>query len=121
MNTEHLDIEAYAKTGDTDAVVSLLSRSIGHLRVGGAPEEEPLIYQSGSVSVVLQPSEDGFLSVWIRGCEAWPSCPALGRHLAKELGLVVRCDPGNEFPEVSPYSNVFLEIEGSDERLVPWG
>lgn len=121
MNTELFDIEAYARTGSLGAVVSLMSRSIGPLELSGVPEDEPLIFQSGNVSVVLQPCEDGFLSVWVRGSAAWSSCSALGRHLAKELSCVVRCDPGNEFPEVSPYANVFLEIDGCNESLVPWG
>jgi len=121
MNTEQYDIEVFAKTGNTNAVVSLLSRSIGPLTSSGSPDDEPQIYQHGSASVVLQFSEDGFLSVWVRGSTAWSSCCALGRHLAKELRCVVRCDPGNEFPEVSPYSNVFLEIKGDKESLVSWG
>lgn len=121
MNAGHLDVEAYAKTDDTDAVVSLLSSNIGPLRSSDSPGDEPRIYQFADVYVVLWSGEGGFLSVWVRGSTTWPSCPALGRHLAAGLGCVVRCDPGNEFPEVSPYSNLFLEIEGDKERLVPWG
>jgi hypothetical protein len=115
------DVEAYAKTSDIDAVVSLLSRSIGALRSSDSPEAGPRIYDAGSVSVVLWPREDGFLSVWVRGNTIWSSSPTLGRHLARELCCLVRCDPGDEFPDVSPYSNVFLEIEGGKESLVPWG
>jgi hypothetical protein len=121
MNTSHLDVEVYVKTGDSSAVVSLLSRSIGPLAPNSPPKSELQIYEFESVSVILQPSEDGFASVWVRGSGAWPSCPALGRHLARELRCIVRCDPEREFPEVDSHSNVFLEIDGDKEHLVPWG
>jgi hypothetical protein len=121
MNTDHRDVEAYVRIESANAVVSLLSRSVGHLRSSDSPTSWPRIYQHKGVSVVLQPSEDDFLSVWVRGSEVWSSCAALGRHLAKELRCVVRCDPETEFPKISPHSNVFLEIEGNKETLVPWG
>jgi hypothetical protein len=121
MNTDHRDVEAYARIESASAVVSLLSRSIGPLTSSDSLTQWPQIYRHEGVSVVLQPSEDKFLSVWVRGSEVWASCAALGRHLAKELHCVVRCDPENEFPKVSPHSSVFLEIDGSKETLVSWG
>jgi hypothetical protein len=121
MDTEQRDIEAYAKTSSAGAVVSLLSRTIGQLRSKSPPEDALQIYEFEGVCVVLQPSEDGFLSVWVRGSNAWSSCSDLGRHLANELRCVVRCEPGRQFPAVSPQSDVFLEIEGSRESLISWG
>ena len=116
-----MDVEAYVKTADRTAVILALSKCVGLLNLDGPPEGEAYIYQAEGVSAVLQPSEDGFLSVWVRGSSAWSSCATLGRYLANELRSIVCCDPGGEFPEVSPYSNVFLEMSGDGENLVPWG
>jgi hypothetical protein len=119
---EQLDVEAYIKTSDVGAVISLLSKTLGTLEVESIPLGNELhVFTSGRVRVILQPSEDDFLSVWIRGSEAWPSSPLLGRHLASHFPCAVRCDPGDEFPEVSPYSSVFLHIECGRESLITLG
>jgi hypothetical protein len=121
MNAGADDIEIYAKTDFPGEVVSILSRSIGPLKSDGSSAEGLQIFRFESVSVVLQPSEDGFVSIWVRGSSAWSSCPALGRYLARELRCIVRCDPGCEFPDASPYSSTFLEINGDNESLISWG
>jgi hypothetical protein len=121
MSIGQVEVEVYVKTVDRTAVISALSKYVGLLSLCGSPEGGVYIYQAEGVSAVLQPSEDGFLSVWVRGNSDWSSCATLGRYLANELRSIVRCDPGGEFPEVSPYSNVFLEISGDGESLVPWG
>lgn len=120
MNTDQVAIEAYVKTADRTAVISALSKCVGPLNLDGPPEGEVHIYRAEGVSVVLQPSEDGFLSVWVSGSSAWSSCTELGRYFAREIRSIIRCDPGGEFPEVSPYSNLFLEISGAGESLVAW-
>ncbi|MEN3113132.1 hypothetical protein ACFONG_16200 [Uliginosibacterium paludis] len=120
MNAEAFDIEVYAKIDSGNAVILLLSQSLGPLQQSCAHEDVGLTFHSGSITVILQPSEDGFLSIWVRNSSVWSSCPALGRHLAKELGCIVRCDPGHEFPEINPRSSVFLEIEAGNERLLHW-
>jgi hypothetical protein len=70
MSTEQADIEAYVQTTDRTAVVSALSKCVGLLNLDGPPEDEVHIYQAEGVFVVLQPSENGFLSVWVRGSSA---------------------------------------------------
>jgi len=121
MNSKQGEVEAYAKTSDTGAVISLLSRTIGTLTTDCKSGEFPRIYTFEGTTVVLGASEDGFLSVWIRGATMWPTSSAFGRCLAAQLDCVVRCDPGREFPAVSPYSNVFLQIERGAESFVAWG
>ena len=121
MSTEPVDIEAFVKTEDASAVVSLLSKCFGALKAtAGSPEIDMQIYEYEGVTVILQPVADGFLSVWARGNTPWLSCPALGRYLAKELHCTVLCDPGQEFPEISPYSDEFLEIKGEQERIITY-
>lgn len=120
MSTELNDIEAYVKAANPSEVVPVLSRAIGPLKPDGSSTGGLQIFRFENVSVILLPSEDGFVSVWVRGSPAWSSCPALGRHLARELNCIVRCDPESEFPDVSPYSDTFLEINGNNECLVSW-
>ena len=118
MNLDKHDVEAYAKTSDMGTVVSVLSRAIGALVIDCPADTDPMILKFQDTSVVLGRSEDGFLSVWVRGSHAWATSPALGRYLATALHCTVLCDPGCEFPEVSPYSSVFLQIENGRESLV---
>jgi hypothetical protein len=120
MSTEQPDIEAFAKTSDVSSLMSALSAAIGEPQVKPWMNEELKIYECKDLLVVLHPSQDDFLGVWIRGRSPWPSSPALARHLADRLRCVVRCDPGAMYPEVDPLSDVFLEIEGHRESLVTW-
>ncbi|NHZ89159.1 hypothetical protein F2P45_09035 [Massilia sp. CCM 8733] len=121
MTLTQLDIEAFAKTSDRDAVLALLATVIGPLeRDDDLPEDYDLrIYKSGGMIVVLQAMEDGLISVWVRGASPWPSSPALGRYLAAQLHCLVLCDPEAEYPEISQYADVFLQIEGDAESLIP--
>jgi hypothetical protein len=119
---ESSDIEACIHTtdvDDVDDVVSLLSRKLGPLAPPvNPPETEIRIHEFGDGLCILQPSEDGFVSVWIRGSTVWRSSTALGRYLGHEMPCTVRCHPGKEFDRVHPQSDVFLEICGVQERLV---
>lgn len=121
MSTDNVEIEVYVRTDDVDSIVALLSASVGDLEPVLSSEPDVHIYKGSETSIVIQPSEDGFLSVWVRGHSPWSSSPALARHLAQGLLCTTRCDPGQEFPEVSPHSDTFLEIEGGRESLVSWG
>ncbi|WP_431256653.1 hypothetical protein ACQ86G_18315 [Roseateles chitinivorans] len=114
------DIEAYART-DVSAVISVLSAALGPIASTDSLGEGVQFFEFEAAPVVVWESEDHFLSVSVGGAAPWTSCVALGRFLAERLPCAVRCDPTAEFPEVSPYSNVFLEIEGGRERLVAWG
>lgn len=120
MPEEQLDIEAYAKA-EAGAVVSVLSKVIGPFGAADASGDDPMVFEFRGASVVVWAIEGGFLSVWVRGKTPWSTCVGLGRFLAKELHCTVRCDPGAEFPDLSPHANVFLEIEADSERLTAWG
>lgn len=119
MNPMQGEVEAYT-TSDMETVMAFLVSSIGPLSTDCASDQDPQIYAFESTTVVLGASEDGFLSVWIRGDLRWQTSLAFGRYLAAVLDGVVRCDPGREFPDVSTYSNIFLHIEGGVESLVNW-
>lgn len=116
-----VDIEAYVQTTDLAAIVSVLSSPVGELAPDPADPPDFKSYSNGAVILIVQPSEDGFLSVWLRGCNIWPSCAHLARYLSKQLACQARCDPGDEYPQVSPHSNIFLQVENGNESLVAWG
>ena len=121
MKQDITDTEAYVQTSSVNAVASFLSASLGSLTAEPHPEADIYFFETENTTVVVQPSEAGFLSVSVRGISPWHTCPALGRHLAQGLQCTVRCDPGTEFPAISPYSNIFLQIEGGSESFVSWG
>jgi hypothetical protein len=50
----------------------------------------------------------------------WATAVDCGRQAARELGCVVRCEPGQYFPEVDPLSDAVLEIDGDTERIINW-
>lgn len=114
------EVEVYAQTNDAAAVVRALSQVVGTLAADGDAGEGFAFHVAGNVVVMLHRTQPGYLGVMVRGSDAWPSSPALGRFLAAALRCVVRCDPEHEYPEVSPYSVVFLEIDGDGERLITW-
>jgi hypothetical protein len=114
-------VEAFVKAGDIGGVVSALSMTIGALVADGSSDPSLRIYRFQDTSAVLTESEDGFLSVWVLGANGWLTSAALGRYLATALNCIIRCDPGPEFPEVSPHSSIFLQIENGRESLVTWG
>ncbi len=119
MKTE---IEIYVRGCALEPLLAFVRSLVGPLRephdAGAA-----LIYATASGSVTVTPSiEDGpFMGVCISpppaNCASDVDC---ARMAARELGCVVRCDPGLEFPQVPEWSDTFLEIEGAQERLVEW-
>lgn len=115
------DVEAYVQICNIDSVIACLSASLGALTADEHQESQPYIYQNQPASVVIHESQDGYFSIWLKGTLPWSSCAQLGRYLARSLKCTVRCDPGSEFPEISLYSDVFLQIDTEKEQLVNWG
>ena len=83
---------------------------------------ETIFYQSSVGPVVVICVEDhAFIDVCFRTRNSpWVTSVDLGRQAARELGCAVRCEPGHYYPEVDPLSNVWLEINGDQERLISW-
>ncbi len=79
------------------------------------------IYATRLGPVIVQPGMGGpsGVGVWFNAIGLpWASDAACARQAARELGCVVLCDPGPDYPEVHPLSPVFLEVGGGGERLV---
>jgi hypothetical protein len=49
---------------------------------------------------------------------SWATHADFGRQAAREMTCVVQCEPDENYPEVHPLSDVFLEINGDGERLI---
>ena len=81
------------------------------------------IYHLPLGSIVFTPgvARGRFLSVWFNTpMRPWDTDIDCARAAAVEFNLVVRCDPGQAYPELSKHSDQFLEITGNEERIVDW-
>lgn len=117
------EIEIYLRDCPSERLLSWLDSKIGQL---GQAEEAgaAAIYQTTSGAIVVTPNvEDGpFVGVWFNLPDTpWRSDVECARQAARELGCVVRCCPGREFPAVPAWAqDVFLEIAEATERPVNW-
>ena len=103
-----------------------LERLIAWLNVLVGPLEESarvaetFFYQSSVGPVVVICVQDHpFIDVCFHTHNSpWTTHVDFGRQAARELGCMVRCEPGHYYPEVDPLSNVWLEINADQERLI---
>ena len=120
MNNQS-DREIYVKGLQTEKIISVLSNEIGILNFNSEISENHYLYVGDQIKVLINTGiQDGFISVFIKGVSKWSSDIELGRSFALLPGAIVRCDPGMEYPEVSPYSNIFVEINAETENLIEW-
>ena len=113
-------IEIYVKDCSNEQRVAWIESAFGTL---GTPEDMGgmTLYASSPGPIIISDNiEDRtFASVWFKTPQSpWKIDVDCGRQAARELGCIVRCDPGQQLPEGSPTSDMFLEIKGNDERLV---
>lgn len=121
MRTANPDIEVYVLNATHEDILAAVEGVVGpFVRNYDFPEDQ-FLYILDSRVLIISPAEDDFLSVYMRGDGHWSCDLELARYLSSELKKVVRCDPGSSFPDVSPYSNVFVEISEHEEILVEWG
>ena len=81
-----------------------------------------LYYETRLGTVVLTPGmEDGpFVSAYFGPSTPWDTDVDCARQAAHEIGCIVRCDPGPQFPDVHPASDIWLEMDRGGERFVVW-
>ncbi|WP_444909965.1 hypothetical protein [Microbulbifer sp. TRSA005] len=116
------DIEVYVKGNETTQVVSFLNEEIGALSYDCEIDEGHTLFTCNKIAVLINTGiQDGYISVSIKGAEKWSSDVEFARRLVEVLGVTVRCDPGVEFPEISPYSDIFVEINEQGESFLEWG
>jgi hypothetical protein len=109
------DIEIYVQGCSESRILDWVVSSVGLLRRAYDGEGRTIYAGLVGLVVITQEVEDGpFTSVWFNTPHTrWATDVECGRAAAAELGCVVRCSPGAEFPD-----DTFLEIAGSSERLV---
>jgi hypothetical protein len=105
------DIEVYVKGDETTQIVSFLNEEIGALSYDCEIDEGHTLFTCNDAKILINTRiQDGYISIYIKGIEKWASDVELARSMVWALGVTVRCDPGSEFPEISPYSDTFIEI-----------
>ena len=116
------DIEIYVKGSETKHIVSFLNREIGTLSFDSEIDEGHILYTCNDAKILINTEiQDGYVSVYVKGIEKWKSGVELARNIVSALGVIVRCDPGGEYPKVSPYSDTFIEVSLHGESFVEWG
>ncbi|UVH59113.1 hypothetical protein NWF24_06800 [Variovorax paradoxus] len=127
-----------ALEGDDVAATSIVCRTIGRLhakRPLPAPNGllpltcffeslAPMARREGGLMAECAVVADELLGTqreWLRGATPWRSHVDFARFLSGALDCQVRCDPGSEHSEISPYSDVFLDVHRGVEKLVTWG
>ena len=114
------EVDVYLRDCHIDRAVAWVRANLGPL-VGPLNGGESVIYHLAAGAVVFTPGVEGerFLGVWFNTADRpWATDVECARAAAAALGCVVRCDPGSSYPDVHPQSGVFLEIDGTSERLV---
>ncbi|MCP5158614.1 MAG: hypothetical protein H6975_04230 [Gammaproteobacteria bacterium] len=116
------DIEIYIEGNETDKIVSFLNKEIGTLSFDSEIDKGHILYTYSDAKILINSGiQYGYISVYLKGLENWKSDIEFARCIVSALEVTVRCDPGSEYPTVSPYSNIFVEISQQGENLVEWG
>jgi len=115
------DLEAYLAGVEPVDIIRLLNEEAGPFIADGTNDAGQQVLARDNLRIVITPDmQDGFVSVWLRGPSRWRSNVEFGRFLAGALKCRARCDPGADFPQVDPRSDVFLNIDGQSETLIVW-
>jgi len=116
------DLEVYIRDCGPREVLSAMAPALGSFRLECRFDEDYVLYAKGKVKLLFQRNlHPGYLMVWLRGANLWESDIDFARYLSQSLEKAVRCDPGADYPDVSPYSDTFVEISDGRETLVEWG
>ena len=77
-----------------------------------------LIYSCSLGKVIVTSNdEDSFVEASFLTSGLWKTSAECARQAARELRCKVHCDPGADYPEVDPYSDVMLEIDATTEPI----
>ena len=117
------DIDIYVRDCPIERLITWLESVVGPL-ASAEDAGAATVYPSRIGPVIVTPGiEDGpFVGVWFNSPNSpWATDVDCARQVAWELGCVVRCCPGEHFPEVPWWaSDQFLEIVGGVEQIVTW-
>ena len=114
------NIEIYIRDCPMDRLLAWLESVVGPLRPT-VDTDGIVVYATAVGPVIITPAvADGtFVGVCFNSPNTpWDTDVDCARQASRELQCVVRCDPGEHFPDVDPLSDVFLEIADGAEKLV---
>lgn len=114
-------IEVYIDDCDGTTLLEVLQASLGeYRREPRSSQEEPSFefYRFADAQLTLHLADSGLSSVWLRGDLPWSSHAALARHLFAHLHKRIVCDPADDYPDVDPLSDLFVQIDDEGERIV---
>ncbi|MCW8932260.1 MAG: hypothetical protein OQL19_18755 [Gammaproteobacteria bacterium] len=99
-----------------------MNETIGTLLFDSELDEGHTLYIHDNIKVLINEGlQERYVSVYIKEANNWSTDIELARDIANKLRVAVRCDPGQDYPNVSPYSNIFVEVTSDGEHLVEWG
>ena len=120
------NIEIYVRDCPHDKIVSWLSRVFGPLEKV-TNESDLVIYHTSHrhsiipISIQENMNDGSFTSIFIsQNISPWSNDVDFARDAHRELKCQVRCDPGDEYPDVPSYSDTFLQITDTKEELIDW-
>jgi hypothetical protein len=116
------EIEIYLKECPMEKLIKWQTRLFGNLEPA-VEAGDAEVFQSRIGPIIVTPviENSEFISVWFNTPKSpWPTDVECGRQASIDLECVVRCDPGQHFPEVPAESDIFLEIENKVESLIIW-
>jgi hypothetical protein len=103
-------------------VISFLKKEIGTLSYDSGIYEGHVLYTYGDAKVLINTGiQEGYMSGYLKGIVKWKTEVEFARCIVNSLGVKVRCDPRSAYPDVSPYSDLFVEVTRQGESLVEWG
>jgi len=117
------DVEIFVRDCPIERVLDWARSSVGALS-GPFPTATTIAYHLdvGDGALVFTPNmDDGpFMSVWFNTqSRPWATDVDCARAAARALGCAVRCD-ASSIPGVSPHSDMVLEVDGDEERVILW-
>lgn len=116
------EIEIYVRDCNVADVLAWAKSRLGDLTRAEAAGDAT-VYETPCGPLIITPAIEGgpFVSLWFNTPHTpWRTDVDCARDAARELRCTVRCDPGQQYPEVPQQSSTFLEIAGEREQLVTW-
>jgi len=101
-----------------ERVVKWIGSVVGTLDEDTRIGDDVFIYSCplGKV-IVTANNEDSFVEVSFGTPGIWKTGAECARQAARELRCKVHCDPGADYPEVDPLSDVMLEIDATTDPI----
>ena len=110
------NIEIYVKGCPTNKLIAWIAQQIGTLDRASAFDGQ-IVYDSRIGPVTIAVEDSSFTSAHFQSADTpWVTDVDCARQAARELRCIVRCDPGEHFPDVHSLSDTFLQITADGQE-----